>query len=435
MKAPKILSRQLKTLSQINRSAKLFLSMTIMHGLFMAGWGLFFNLYILESGFGRDLLGLVNSAAPAAVFLFGLPMGLVSDRIGRKRSLIIGQVIWLLGYTTALFMKSPTLIVAAIFIGGAGDALFIVSISPLLAKLSKKGSRALLFSLNAAFMTLSHMVGSYIGGQMPRWYQNTFGIPASTAENYHAVILTGVILTFLSFIPMFMIRIPQDGKGKDANGKVVEPVDLRKTLKGMQDILRNKDVWKFFLPNLSTGMGAALIVPYFNLFFVEKFNLSDSNLGLIFSLAALLTGVSTLLGPRLANWLGGRIRAVVFTQLTSLIFLLMLGFAPWFGAVAIGFLMRGALMNMVGPLYESFSMEQFKESEQGAFSSIQVLSWELGWAIGPFISGLVQARYGYTPLFVATFILYSLANLMTWRFFRHRDDQQQAPQPLAYQGT
>ncbi len=435
MKTPTILSRQLKTLSQIDRSAKLFLSMTIMHGLFMAGWGLFFNLYILESGYGRDLLGMVNSAAPAAVFLFGLPMGLVSDRIGRKRALIIGQIVWLMGYTIALFMKSPTLIVAAIFIGGAGDSLFIVSISPLLAKLSKKGSRALLFSLNAGFMTLSHMVGSYIGGQMPQWYQNILGIPASTAENYHAVILTGVILTFLSFIPMLMIQIPQDGNGKDVNGKVVEPVDLRKTLKDMQNILHNKDVWRFFLPNLCIGLGAALIVPYFNLFFVEKFSLSDQNLGLIFSLAALLTGISTLLSSRLADWLGGRIRAVVFTQVTSLVFLLLLGFAPWFGLAAVGFLMRGALMNMVNPLFESFSMEQFKESEQGAFSSIQVLSWELGWAIGPFISGLVQAQYGYTPLFVTTFILYGLGNAMIWRFFRHRDDHQQIPQPLVYQGT
>jgi len=45
------------------------------------------------------------------------------------------------------------------------------------------------------------------------------------------------------------------------------------------------------------------------------------------------------------------------------------------------------------------------------------ISWTLGWAVGPMISGIVQQRAGFTPLFIATTIIYSGAIVMTWFFF------------------
>jgi predicted MFS family arabinose efflux permease len=51
----------------------------------------------------------------------------------------------------------------------------------------------------------------------------------------------------------------------------------------------------------------------------------------------------------------------------------------------------------------------------------------VGWAVGPYLSGIIQQRYGFSPLFVITTVLYAIAILLTWVFFRNK--QRLSPQP------
>ena len=67
-------------------------------------------------------------------------------------------------------------------------------------------------------------------------------------------------------------------------------------------------------------------------------------------------------------------------------------------------------------------MEQTPEKEQGLVNSLLNISWQLGCAVGPYISGIVQENYGFTPLFISTGILYATAISLTWIFF-HRAEQ------------
>jgi predicted MFS family arabinose efflux permease len=76
------------------------------------------------------------------------------------------------------------------------------------------------------------------------------------------------------------------------------------------------------------------------------------------------------------------------------------------------------LMNMAMPLYSAFCMEQVPERDQGVVNSVLNISWQMGWSIGPYLSGLVQENYGFTPLFLATGVLYLIAILTMWTFFQ-----------------
>ena len=174
-------------------------------------------------------------------------------------------------------------------------------------------------------------------------------------------------------------------------------------------------------PQVLIGFGAAILIPYMNVFFKYRFNISDSLLGILFSLSSLMIGIGTVIGPRLATRLGGKVSAVALTQSSSLVFLLLMGFAPMLWLSAVGYLMRTALMNMASPLYSAFCMEHTPEHQQGFVNSILNLSWNIGWAVGPFVSGVVQQNYGFAPLFVATAVLYFLAIVLQWRFFIRED--------------
>jgi MFS family permease len=142
---------------------------------------------------------------------------------------------------------------------------------------------------------------------------------------------------------------------------------------------------RILLPNLVISMGAAILIPYMNLFFKETFVISDRVLGTVFAISAVITGVATLASPMMADrW--RRIRALVFTQLASIPFLLAIGFAPTIWLAVAGFWMRAALMNMGGPLYEAFAMEQVSERERATISGLMGMSWNIGWTISPFLS-------------------------------------------------
>ena len=184
------------------------------------------------------------------------------------------------------------------------------------------------------------------------------------------------------------------------------------------------------IPQVLVGFGAAILLPYLNLFYKVRFNISDSLLGLLFGLGSLLIGIACIFGPSLSTHLGSKVHAVVASQSASLVFLLMTGFAPFLWLSAIGYLLRSALMNMSAPLYSAFCMEHTPEHHQGFVNSILNITWNIGWAVGPFISGIVQERYGFTPLFIATAILYFMSIALVWIFFNNMENTKRASQTV-----
>jgi len=274
-------------------------------------------------------------------------------------------------------------------------------------KLSDLNNRTLLFSLNYGLQTMAGAVGSLFAGQLPALFGNILHVGPTNAVAYQAVLITTVLLGTTALIPISMMKEPQTPQTQpEAGARTTSPKSglTRLTV-------------KLAAPNFLIGIGAAILIPYMNVFFKDRFQISDSLLGLLFSLSSLFIGIGSLIGPRLTTRLGGKIRTVAFTQLASVVFMLMIGFIPSLWVAGFAFLMRAALMNMSAPLYSAFCMEQTSERQQGFVSSVMNVAWQIGWSVGPYLSGLVQVRYGFTPLFITTTVLYLLAISSMWRFF------------------
>ncbi|PKO06772.1 MAG: hypothetical protein CVU41_05415 [Chloroflexi bacterium HGW-Chloroflexi-3] len=391
------------------QSARLFLMATIINGVIFSTWQLFFNFFILARGFEKDFLGLINSMPSMAGLFLGILMGMLSDRIGRRPAMLLGLSIFTVAMGLQLFVQSQLLLLMLAFLGGVGNSLYFISQAPFMMKVTNAQNRSLMFSLNFGLATLAGAVGNIFAGQMPGWFGGFLGVPADSAQAYQMVLMVSVVLGFFALIPIFILKEPV--KTQSINEvKSNQWALLKKTMK-------RGFTWKLVLPELLLGFGAAITIPYMNLYFSETFNMKSNVLGALFSLSALLVGVGSILGPRLVQKFNSKIRVVVMTQASSLVFLLVLAFSPFAWLAAIGYLLRGMLMNMAVPLYNAFCMENVAENEQGVVNSLISNSWTAGWAIGPFISGLIQIRYGFQPLFLTTATIYCLSILSTWVFF------------------
>jgi MFS family permease len=178
-------------------------------------WELFFNLYILSLGINNDMLGLIRSATPLAALVLGCPLGLFSDRFGRRRSMLIGLVIGFMGMFFQIRVPNPILIFAFGLVQGAGFMLYRVSQPPFIMAVSKKENQAIIFSLNFGLLTIAATIGNLVAGQVPDWLYRWLGIIQGSAASYQWVITAGILLAATSLIPVFLIREEKSAQDHD----------------------------------------------------------------------------------------------------------------------------------------------------------------------------------------------------------------------------
>ena len=399
------LKRHLRRLAGLSRNAKLFLLMTAVSGLGSGIFRLFLNLFILARGNDEAFLGAFMSLVSLSALGLGLPMGVLADRLGRKRSLLLGSLLSNLGVLTVVLSPLDWPLMAGAVAWGGGNAVYMATGPAFMSENAAAHERPTLFSTRMGVMMLVAFAGSVLAGPLPAWFGSLLGYPPESAPAYRVTLLLSAGVMTLSLIPLLMLHEQRD----------FEPTEEGLGL-SLLSLLRRKDVWRLLVPQLIISLGAGLLIPYLNIFFKQRFGISDSVLGFAFGVSQLGMGLATIVAPIFAErW--GNVRTIVTSELASLPFLLALGFVPVLPVAVGAFWVRATFMNMGGPLYTAFAMEQADEQERGKLGAILGLTWSVGRGIGPGISGVVQQRFGFTPLFLATGATYLAAALMLQTFF------------------
>ena len=408
------LRRYLQHLGNFSRNARLYLLSNVIIALSYSVYMLIFNLYIDSSGYSRSFLGELQSL-PSLISLFGtLPASVLVDIIGRKRALLFGNIGRLLAALGIILSPSAGWLRLSMITFGLSGTMWMVSAAPFMMENSTEDERDTLFSSSFGLQTLVGFVGTLVGGYLPTLFGGFFNVPVESASAYRATLGVMALLLFLALIPLSSIF-----------EQARPPVEKGRSPWPWQNIQDVGLVVRIFIPNIVISLGAAILIPYMNLFFKETFRISDGVLGILFAISSVVTGVATLAAPLLAErW--GRIRSLFFTQLLSIPFLLIIGFSPLFWVAGIAFWVRAALMNMGNPLYSAFSMSQVEEKERATVSGLMGMSWNIGWAVGPYLSGYMQQApgIGFKPIFVITCSLYLLAAILGRLFFQKLDDKQ-----------
>ena len=417
-------TRYARQLKRFTPNAQVYLLSTVITGVSFSIYQLIFNLFIVSQGYSRAFLGSLQSMPNLVALIGTIPAGVVVDVIGRKRSMLLAAVLRTVATLGIVVAHGPGWLQASVIGFGIAQSLAMVSSAPFMMENSAAEERNALFSANFGLQTLVGFIGTLVGGYLPTWFGGLMKVGVESPRAYAATLGVTVLLSVVSILPLFAIR---EQRSRDAAVRSIWP------WRNLTDLGL---VARIFVPNIVISMGAAILIPYMNLFFKQTFEIPDRTLGTIFAVSSIVTGVATLASPLLAQrW--GRIRALVLTQLVSIPFLLTIGFAPSFAAAAMAFWVRAALMNMGNPLYSAFAMEQVQERERATVSGLMGVSWNIGWTIGPFVSGYMQQNphIGFRPIFVITCTLYVVASLLEKVFFQRVDDRQRRAAMLDQMGV
>ncbi len=409
---------------RLPRSARLYLVHVALLTGSLAISNLLFNLFILALGYPRTFLALLHSLSVLVAALVSLPLWLLVSRIGLKRALLASAAFQAASALVIVIWPTPgPLLVAS---GGTGIAavLFQVSAAPFMMRHSDAASRDHLFSANATINIGIAGLGSLIAGWLPVMLATIFGGGPESIFAYRATFAIVGAGLLLSLLPLALIR--EEGPASRPE-RAPTPVQIQR--RGVLTWLRHgpPDSWRAMLrhpwpvvrlmiPPLVISCGAALLIPYLNLYFKQRFSVSDASLGLIFAGIGIASGLSMLGAPAFSLRLG-KIKTVVLMQSLSLPFLLATGFASQPVLAVSAALARAALFNLGTPLYDAFAMERTAERARPLVSGLINGAYSAGYLFAPRISALVQERYGFQPLFLATAGFYMLAILLTYTLF------------------
>ncbi|HEX9374173.1 MAG TPA: MFS transporter [Roseiflexaceae bacterium] len=433
----------------LGRAAWLYLLHAALLTSSLAITSLLFNLAILALGYPRSFLGLLNTLSLAVAGGMSLPLWWLAARAGLRRALVASAGLQAASACVFALWPSRAPLLLASALTGVAAVLFQVSAPPFMMRHSDAASRDHLFSANAAINVGLAGLGSLVGGRLPELLGRQLGVGAESALAYRASFMVAGVGLALSLVPLLLIKEAQSVERRAQNtpssptrapapGREIPTIAKRagssrsKALRSALDhlpeawrstILHPKPLLKLLTPPLLISAGAALLIPYLNVFFKDRFALADSALGLIFAALGVTTGLLALAGPLLSRRIG-KIRTVALTQALSIPFLLALGFVPLLGVAVGAALARAALFNMGAPLYDAFALERTDEPARPAVIGLINGAYSAGYLVGPLISTRAQERYGFAPLFVATAVCYALAVLANYWFFVRADAAQ-----------
>jgi MFS family permease len=419
MKSDSVVQTYIARVRAFHPNARLYLVSALLTGAALGVYRLLFNFYMLSLGYDAKLLGQLITTTSMTALLVALPMGYLSDMIGRKWSLILGGASVVVAILTMVLLPSVPMFFAMNMLMGAGQSLSAVTMSPFLMENSGIQERTYLFSLSVGLQTAAGAVGNWVGGYLPTWVAQVRDVSPISSVAYAGALGVIAVGAAIALVPLFWLTTPNLRRSQRA---IFTP---------FQYAAKNPvELSKLILPMLLISLGAGLIMPFMNVFYRNVHLVSDPVIGTLFAWGSLAMGIGIIIAPPLADRLG-KVQLVVITQGLSIPFLAILGYSPWFWMSATAYYIRLTLMNMGGPVYQAFVMERVEEESRATVASLVSMANNFGWAFSPIISGLLQVKYGFNPVFMMTIILYSIAVFLYWYFFWPRKTAEISPATLS----
>ncbi|HXX88573.1 MAG TPA: MFS transporter [Candidatus Acidoferrum sp.] len=354
-------------------------------------------------GVSYALMGVVISVMGVSTFVASIPLGIAADRYGKRKLLIIGNVIASAIVAIFALTTNPAILLVAAIFEGVSEGAFAASSSALIAEKAGDERRTSVFSLFGFAQGIAFGIGSFIIPVVV-----VFQILGFSTRESHVVLY--VILASLSLAStLIMLKITESNVKRETRA-----FNIIRTLANM----KSKDVLiKFVVASAIIAFGAGIIVPLMTAWMKAQYGISDSLSGPILGVANIVIGVATLAAPALSRKLG-LVKAIVVTQAISTGFMFATPLCPDYVSASIVYTSRAFLMNMSSPLQQSMIMGLVAEDERGVASGISAALWRLPNALSSFIGAwLIGAGLLAEPFFLAG-LFYAVSIALFWIYFR-----------------
>lgn len=391
-----------------------------------------FSLYLDSLGWQAHAIGLLLAAGGLLNAVLSVPIGIASDRLGRKSFVIVNEMVIVVAAILAVSTSHATIVAIAGLLGafGRGQVGMVGPAAPAeqawLAELIEPSQRGRIYSNNAALGFLGMGIGAVIAGLIPLWASLLPG-PLAYRPLFVIVLVSGIANLAL----LATTRgggapgRPRPGVGA-AGGTTSDPPASRKApvvgpaAFGAEAQIRrteNRRLLQLAAINAMNGIAIGLTSPLLSYWFAVKFGVGPGALGPVFAFSFFATAVASIATGRASERVG-LVRSVVTVRLLAVIILVIIPLVPFFWLAAVLHVFRSALSRGSQGARQALTVALVRDERRGFASSMNSISMSIPNSVGPTIAGyLLSAGQLSLPFYVAAAMQFGYGVLFG-RFFQ-----------------
>ncbi len=360
------------------------------------------SIYLNMVGISPVLIGLVASVAIVASALRMVLFGVLADKIGRKKVLVLifmasicYNLIYFLARDYAFFL------LAAVIGGAGGEGYGGYVEGSLLSEKVGDSRRNFAFSIQYFVASSLSAIGSFAAG-----------LPGLISGSLQVSLPDAIRLTFalqaLLIVPatLSVFLISEDRRRMDDREEQYLSPESR------------KKIAKLSFVGLFDGFGVGLFMSLSALWFYLRFGMDVKSVGYVFTLSKIPESVAYLVGPMIAKK-KGLVRTFSMARFAGGIAAIALAFMPTYPLAAILYTTRNVTQHIGTSLRTSYTMSIFNRRERASAASLSNLASTGGNTVATSISGyMMQNVSTFLPPLVSG-VLIGIAAQMYYLLFRN----------------
>lgn len=371
-----------------------------------------FSLYLNALGFSAPAIGAVLTAGLAFGALLTLIIGPLSDRISRRRLLIIYELGAAAAALAAIVSPNEAVLIAAATLAGFGRGANGAAgpFSPVeqawLAREVDGEERRRALSHNATLGFIGMGIGALLVAVPP-----LIGLAYTRLISFRILFALPLLGSLASLALVAWTR-------ESAHTHVFPPHDPHAEARIKRH--ENDRIRKLALTNAINGLAIGIIAPLIAYWFLRRYAQGPANIGPALAASFMLAALGAVLANRLSRRIGS-VRAVTVMRVVGLIMLLGIPFSPDFALAATVYALRGLFNRGTAGVRQAVAAGLTRAERRGVAASVQNLSMQIPRAIGPILGGWLIHRDELTAPFLIAAGLQALYIVLYHRFFEATD--------------
>jgi len=335
--------RQWRSFLIYDRNVYLLLLFTLGKGFQLSIAAVSINLYVASLGYNISFVGIVAAMPALGSLLAAVPIGMIADRIGRKPLLIWSGFLNPLSLVAIALSTSAPLLIGASLLNGFLSSAYWVTNLPILTESTTEDQRVGVLALNNFLLLGVGALGGLIGGWVPEFVSAMSHQPADSMVPLRFSILAAAIIVFIPAVPLLFLK--EDDRRQAKREAVVASTAPEAEMESaaLTSAPGNKDAkgvpmgrlavtvlfLQLLVPDMLFTTGEGAVVQLLQVYFVLRFGIAVGTVGVLYTVAGLVGGATSLAAPRFVRRFG-QLRMATSMQYITAPVMLVIGFSPFF---------------------------------------------------------------------------------------------------------
>ena len=346
-------------------------------------------LFVQALGGGDSLLGLIAAVSPLAGILFSFPVGVMSDRLGRRRLLVIAGLVFLTAPLLYLVITDPLWLIPIRFFHGTATAILGPVVSAIIAERFPATKGEMLGRYSSATL-IGRTLAPLAGGIILSVFMFMPGL-----FPYRMV----YVVAALAAVPvMYLILMYREG----TPGSLAIP-GFSVFRESLMTFIANRSLRATAMADMATYFAFGAFETFLPVYLLSL-HFEAWQIGVIFAVQVLIIAATKPFFGRTADCVDKRYQIIAG--------LLVTGGSVAAVPVVTGFVMILAVsaafglgMSLSTVATSAYIADVAKKEEIGASMGALSAIMDIGHSAGPLVTGIIISLAGYSSGFFAGFLL------------------------------